>query len=293
MVRGVLRQEARIEHLVLRPADRPKDRARPELAGERHVLLAKDLLHERLLVVRVVDHEPPVDADGLAIRPQDARAERVEGAGLDVAAAFADEADDPLAKFGRRPVREGDRKDPPRGHPVDADEVRDPVREDAGLAGAGAGQDQQRALGRGDGAGLLRVEHLDDLGGPGLAGGRDRFRVHRRRRGGRVRGRAGGRRLGQPGRLLGHRDPVHRLVRERRPGRFVEPQRGDVGRGVAGPATSGRAHLRIVERGVDPAFTRLSSRACTVDSTEPRRGIPSTSDAPGSHASPATPGGHT
>ena len=35
--------------------------------------------------------------------------------------------------------------------------------QDAGLAGARAGEDQERAVGRGDGAGLLRVEAADDL----------------------------------------------------------------------------------------------------------------------------------
>ena len=91
-------------------------------------------------------------------------AERMERAGHDVPPALADEADDPLAQLGGGPVREGDREDPPRGDVLDADQVGDPVGEHAGLARAGAGQDQQRAVGRGDGAGLLGVEGPDDLG---------------------------------------------------------------------------------------------------------------------------------
>ncbi len=80
-----------------------------------------------------------------------------------------DQADDPLAELGGGPVGERDREDPPRGDALDADEVRDPVRQDPRLARAGAGQDEQRPVGRGDGAGLLRVQRPDDLG---LARGR-------------------------------------------------------------------------------------------------------------------------
>ena len=76
--------------------------------------LAQDLLHQRLLVVRVVDDEAAADADGLAVLAQDPGAQGVERAGLDVAAALADEADDPLAELGGRLVRERDREDPPR-----------------------------------------------------------------------------------------------------------------------------------------------------------------------------------
>ena len=115
--------------------------------------------------------------------------ERVERAGLDVAAALADEADDPLAQLGGGAVRERDREDPPRRDALDADEVGDPMGQDARLARAGAGEDQERALGRRDGARLLRVEGPDDLLGALRAargdgrriGGRDgRGRVARR-----------------------------------------------------------------------------------------------------------------
>ena len=96
------REERRVEHLVLRPADRAEDGARPELAGQRQVLLAEELLHQALLVLGVVDDEPAADPDRLAVAAEDAGAERVEGPGLDVAAGLADEADDPLAELARR-----------------------------------------------------------------------------------------------------------------------------------------------------------------------------------------------
>ena len=115
------REERRVEHLVLRPADRAEHRARPELAGQRQVLLAEDLLHQALLVLGVVDDEPAADPDRLAVAAQDAGTERVERPGLDVAAGLADEADDPLAELAGGAVRERDREDRPRPDVLDAD----------------------------------------------------------------------------------------------------------------------------------------------------------------------------
>ena len=103
VVDRVLGEERRVEHLVLRPADRAQDGRRPELAGQRHVLLAEDRLHQRLLVVGVVDDEPAADPDCLAVAPEDAGAQRVERARLDVPTGLADEGDDPLAQLARRP----------------------------------------------------------------------------------------------------------------------------------------------------------------------------------------------
>ena len=134
VVDGVLGEERRVEHLVLGPADRAEDRRRPELAGRGQVLLAEDLLHQRLLVVRVVDDEAAADPDRLAIAAQDAGAQRVERAGLDVATRLADEGHDPLAQLAGGAVRERDGEDLPRPDALDADQVRDPVGQDAGLA---------------------------------------------------------------------------------------------------------------------------------------------------------------
>ena len=92
VVDGVLGEERLVEHLVLRPADRAEDRGRPELAGRRQVLLGQDPLHQLLLVVRVVDDEPAVEPDRLAVPAEHARAQRVERARLDVLAVLADEA---------------------------------------------------------------------------------------------------------------------------------------------------------------------------------------------------------
>jgi hypothetical protein len=139
VVDRVVGEERGVEHLVLGTADCPQHDRRPELPGEGHVLLAQELLHERLLVVRVVDHEATVDADRFPVLAQHARAQRVERACLDVAARLADQADDPLPQLGGGAVRECDREDLPRRHVLDADEVGDPMCQHAGLARAGAG----------------------------------------------------------------------------------------------------------------------------------------------------------
>ena len=68
-------------------------------------------------------------------------------------AAAADQLLRPLAHLGGGLVREGDRHDVPRVHAA-AHEVRQPVRDDARLARARAGQHEQRPLLRG---GRLRV----------------------------------------------------------------------------------------------------------------------------------------
>ena len=103
--------------------------------------------------------------------------------GLDVAAGLADEGHDPLAHLGGGLVREGDGEDLPRPDALDADEVGDPMGQDARLAAAGAGQDQQRPLGRRDGPRLLRVEPGDDPLGERCRGGRGHGRVDWGRRG--------------------------------------------------------------------------------------------------------------
>ena len=66
------RDLGRVHHVVLGSADRTEDRLGPGLAFCLHPLLAQDLLHERDLVVRVVDQEPTVQADGLAVAAQEA-----------------------------------------------------------------------------------------------------------------------------------------------------------------------------------------------------------------------------
>ena len=160
-----------------------------ELARRGQVLLAQDLLHQLLLVVGVVDDEAAVDADGLAVAPEDPGTQRVERPGLDVAARLADEGDDPLAELGGGPVREGHREDLPRPDALDPDEVGDPMGQHPGLAGAGAGEDEDGSVGRLDRPRLLRVEVADDPLGEDRGRGRALGGARLGRRSGRGVGR--------------------------------------------------------------------------------------------------------
>ena len=70
----------------------------------------------------------------------------------------ADQVADPLAHLRRRLVGEGDREDLAGAGLPGRQQVGDPVGEDAGLAGAGAGEDEQRPAGVLDRLALRRVE---------------------------------------------------------------------------------------------------------------------------------------
>ena len=224
VVEGDLVEGVGVEHLVLRPADRAEHGRRPELAGRREVLLAQELLHQRLLVVRVVDDETPVDPDRAAVAPEDPGADGVERPGLDVAAGLPDKRHDPFTELTGRTVGEGDGQDLPGPDALHPDEVGDAVGKDPGLAAPGTGQDQQRALGRRDRPGLLRVEPGDDpLGqGRGRRGGGSLVDRRLRRRLGVVEGWwAVGQEVGfdgRPGRRPGGLDPddlvAHRVRRQ-------------------------------------------------------------------------------
>ena len=155
----VLGQEIGVDHLVLRPRDGAKNRARLVLAGNREVVFAQDLLHERLLVVRVVDDEVRVEADSRAVAAQDSRAQGMESAHRDfVAGLLPDQACDPGTQLRRGLVGEGDGQNLPWPDALDPDEIGDSMGEDARLAAAGAGQDQHRTLRGSDRPLLLRVE---------------------------------------------------------------------------------------------------------------------------------------
>ena len=68
---------------------------------------------------------------------------------------------DAMAHFLGRLVGEGGGKDLPRRNAVLADEPGDPVSNDACFPRAGAGNDQERPIGRGYGFALLGIEGLE------------------------------------------------------------------------------------------------------------------------------------
>ena len=236
---------AQVDQIILGAADRAEHGSRAVLAGGRQVLLAQDLLHQRLLVVRVVDDEAPIDPDRLAVATQDTRADRVEGPRLHVPARLADERQDSLTKFGGSLVGERHGQDLPRPDALDPDQVRDPMGQHARLAAARPGEDEKGALGRRDGLGLGSIQIGQNSGRqslrrghPPVRGGLGRRPVAEVRR---------GRRLLIEGRLCSQ--PPVRLELERLAREFVLVRFGKLpAAGTPGPPGRRGIHRRIVGR---------------------------------------------
>src|SRR5581483_4288223 len=149
----------RRDELVLRVRDLRVDAARHEA-----LRVALELLEARLrqpdLVGLVVDREVRPVAEALRLAAQDAPAGGVEGEDPDRARRAAEEALEPRAHLARRLVRERDGEDLLGLHAARRDQVRDAMRQHPRLAGAGAGDDEQRPLRREHGFTLRRVEAL-------------------------------------------------------------------------------------------------------------------------------------
>ena len=144
--------------------------------------LVEAALDEAARVGLVVDRELARVAEPVAVGAQHPRAGRVERHDPHRARAPADEHLDALAHLLRGLVRERDREDLARAGLSRALEEGDPVRQHAGLAGARAGEDQQRALAVDDRLALRRVEPREELL-DAVAGGGVRHAVQDRRGG--------------------------------------------------------------------------------------------------------------
>ena len=129
--------------------------------------LLEALFDQPNLVGLVVDREVRPVAEPGRLAPEDPAAGGVEGEDPDAAGDLREEILQARAHLPGGLVREGDREDLVRLHADRGDQMGHPVGEDAGLARAGAGDDQQRAFG---------VQHRVALGGVqvceiGLRGG--------------------------------------------------------------------------------------------------------------------------
>ena len=133
-----------------------------DAARDEALRVALELLQARLdeadLVGLVVDREVRAVAEPLRLAPQDPAAGGVERHHPGGAGGRADEVPDALAHLRRRLVRECDREDLLRLDADGAEQVRDAAREDAGLAGAGAGHHEHGAFGVEDSLALRRVQ---------------------------------------------------------------------------------------------------------------------------------------
>ena len=143
-------------HAVLGVAD-ARERGTGRQEAVVHLLVAQDLLHGGQLVGRVVDDEIARQAHVRGLAAQQPRAEGVEGGDPHARRRRAEQRRHALAHLLGRLVREGDGEDLARFGHAAPDEIGDAIGDDAGLSGAGAGEDQKRAVGVEDGFSLGRV----------------------------------------------------------------------------------------------------------------------------------------
>src|SRR5208282_2697378 len=154
-----LRQQRAI--FVARHADRFRDRS---LFREAPVLRAKVHLRAEQIdyifdVAAIENREIRLQADHAAHLAQDLVGERMEGTARDLTAAVADQLLDPPQHLLRRAPGKG-QQEYRAGRDSALDQPGDPIDERARLAGAGAGDHQQRAFAMGYGGELLRIQDL-------------------------------------------------------------------------------------------------------------------------------------
>ena len=151
-------------HAIAQVADaRERLPRRHELVVDAELFL--DLLDERDLVGRVVDDEIARQADLRRFAPQQPRAEGVESREPHAPRVVADQRRDALAHLAGGLVGERDRQHVVRlGVPV-ADEVCDAISDDARLARARAGKDEQRSVTMQNRFTLFRIQFREEVHG--------------------------------------------------------------------------------------------------------------------------------
>ncbi len=164
-----------VHHGVLGGTDLGTDHVDGKLLGV-DVEVGHDGLDQALGVVVVVDGEVGTVAQELGVVAQDAHTHGVERAHPHAAGAPGEQGAQALAHLRGGLVGERDGQDLPGGHAEVGHHVRDAVREHAGLARAGAGEHEERALAGEDRLALGVVERVDVDGAflhgvpPGAAG---------------------------------------------------------------------------------------------------------------------------
>ncbi len=150
------------DQLVLHRRDRVVQPAgREPLRVQVHV--PADVVDEAGGVGLVVDRERRAVAEHARLAPQDAGACGVERRHPHPVRHAAHQLGDALLHLTRGLVREGDREDLERRHVTLADQVRDPVGQQAGLARSRARDDEHRTVGRRDRLALDRVQARDEV----------------------------------------------------------------------------------------------------------------------------------
>jgi hypothetical protein len=139
--------------------DARQDAGRPFLVVDAFGL--QQLLDQPGLVVGVEDGEIALESDQFGVPAQHAHADGVEGAEPHAVGRAADQMRDAVEHFARRLVGEGDGQDVRRPGAPGNQQMGDPRGQHARLAGAGAGQHQQRPTLVHDGLALLLVQTVE------------------------------------------------------------------------------------------------------------------------------------
>ena len=149
--------------LVLLRIDEPLDLLRnPAAVVDLEVL--QQALDQPQLVVRIDDLEILRQFCFLPVPPQQAVRKAVERADPEMTDGHSEECLDAASHLRSRFVRKRDRKQPLRRDALDVDEPGSAMHEHAGLAAAGAGNDEGRLGRRGDRLALSLVQGFEDRG---------------------------------------------------------------------------------------------------------------------------------
>ena len=122
--------------------------------------LLQHLLHQRPLIIRIIDGEIRFVAETIDIAPEDANTHRVEGRYPDLTRLRSNQPVDTLPHLPRRLIRERDRKDVPRRDTTVLDEVGHTMRQHTRLPGTRTRQHQQRPLRAAHRLTLLLIQNL-------------------------------------------------------------------------------------------------------------------------------------
>ena len=156
------------------PAADPVEQVARAKRGLRHLQFLEHLPGGRFLLAAVDDGKPAREPHPRRMPPEDADAERVDGRDLRLVVVLRlEQLGGPREHLLCGLVREGDGQDS-RGPRATPDEVGDPGDDNAGLAGACAGENQERAHRRLNCLGLRRIES----GGTCLRGGGSDSGIH-------------------------------------------------------------------------------------------------------------------
>src|SRR5450631_1069269 len=160
---------SRAAAFVLVGIDEPLDLARHP-AGFIQVLGFQNLADEAQLILGVEDLKALRQIGLAPVQAQEPMRDAMERADPQRGAGRAEELCDAATHLPCRLVREGDGEDALRGYALDLNQPRDPMREHAGLAAAGAGEHQYRPERGRDRGALCVVERIEE--GRDIHGGR-------------------------------------------------------------------------------------------------------------------------